>query len=74
MGKKNEAWRLVFALPLKTPIFELILSMTRPFKNATEMTAMSEQRIRSTTRWAIWLSVAIMLVPLVPYALRGGGA
>lgn len=33
---------------------------------------MSENTLRSKTRTMIWLAVAITLVPLVPYALRGG--
>jgi hypothetical protein len=35
---------------------------------------MSEEKLRSKTLVAIWLGIAICLIPLVPYALRGGGA
>ncbi|HYN78182.1 MAG TPA: hypothetical protein VES73_10365 [Lamprocystis sp. (in: g-proteobacteria)] len=41
------------------------------FINLIEAIKMSNVDIKSTTRWALWLAVAIMLVPLVPYALRG---
>jgi hypothetical protein len=34
---------------------------------------MSDEALRSKTNLALWLAVAIMLVPLVPYALKGGG-
>jgi hypothetical protein len=35
---------------------------------------MSDATLRSRTNLALWLAVAIMLVPLVPYALKGSGA
>ena len=34
---------------------------------------MSDATLRSRTNLALWLAVAIMLVPLVPYALKGSG-
>lgn len=33
---------------------------------------MTEDVLRSRSRWALWLGIAICLIPLVPYALRGG--
>jgi hypothetical protein len=44
------------------------------FNQSTSELIMSEQAIASKTRFAIWLGVAITLVPLVPYALKGAGA
>ena len=35
---------------------------------------MSEEALREQDRRAFWYIVAICLVPLVPYALRGTGA
>ena len=32
---------------------------------------MTDVELKSKTRWALWLALAITLVPLVPYALRG---
>lgn len=32
---------------------------------------MTEETLRSKSRWAFWLGVAICLVPLLPYAMRG---
>lgn len=37
-----------------------------------EVTAMSEEMLRKNDRRAFWFVVAICLLPLVPYALRGG--
>jgi len=37
----------------------------------TEVTAMTEEALRTKTRWGLWLAVAICLMPLVPYALNG---
>ncbi len=34
---------------------------------------MSEATLRSKTNVAFWLALSIMLVPLVPYALKGTG-
>ncbi len=33
---------------------------------------MSEEKIRTNERRAFWLMITICLVPLIPYALRGG--
>lgn len=33
---------------------------------------MTEEALRSKNRWAFWFAVAICLVPLLPYAMRGG--
>ena len=33
---------------------------------------MSEEKIRNNELRAFWFGIAICLVPLVPYALRGG--
>lgn len=33
---------------------------------------MSEEKLRENDRRAFWYGIAICLVPLVPYALRGG--
>ncbi len=38
-----------------------------------EVTTMSEATLRSKTNVALWLALSIMLVPLVPYALKGSG-
>jgi heme exporter protein D len=35
---------------------------------------MSDATLRSRNNLVIWLAVAITLLPLVPYALRGTGA
>ena len=35
---------------------------------------MTEETLRTKSNVAFWMSVGIMLVPLVPYALGGGGA
>ena len=35
---------------------------------------MSDASLRSRNNLAIWLGIAIALLPLVPYALRGAGA
>jgi hypothetical protein len=35
---------------------------------------MSDATMRSRNNLAIWLGVAIAILPLVPYALRGTGA
>jgi len=34
---------------------------------------MSDETIRSKTNTALWMAVAITLVPLIPYALGGSG-
>jgi hypothetical protein len=34
---------------------------------------MSDEKLRSKSNTAFWLVVAICLVPLIPYALRGTG-
>jgi hypothetical protein len=36
-----------------------------------EAKAMSDETLRSTNNRAIWLAVAIVVLPLVPYALGG---
>lgn len=38
-----------------------------------EDTAMSDEKLRSRSNLALWAAVALTLVPLVPYALGGGG-
>jgi hypothetical protein len=35
---------------------------------------MSDETLRSRNNLVIWLAIAIALLPLVPYALRGTGA
>ncbi|MFD2112743.1 hypothetical protein ACFSJC_12925 [Thiorhodococcus fuscus] len=35
---------------------------------------MTQETVRTNERRAFWLALAICLVPLIPYALRGGGA
>lgn len=42
--------------------------------SAKTVNDMSEQALRDQDRRAFWYIVAICLVPLVPYALRGAGA
>jgi nitrate reductase NapE component len=37
------------------------------------MNAMRDDTLRNRTSWALWLILAITLLPLVPYALRGAG-
>ena len=32
---------------------------------------MTEEALRTKTRWGLWLAIAICLIPLVPYALHG---
>jgi len=32
---------------------------------------MTEEVLRTKTRWGLWLAIAICLVPLLPYALKG---
>jgi hypothetical protein len=34
---------------------------------------MSDEALRSKTNTALWLGVAITLLPLIPYALGGSG-
>jgi hypothetical protein len=34
---------------------------------------MSDETLRSKTNIAIWMGIAITLVPLIPYALGGSG-
>ena len=34
---------------------------------------MSDENLRSKTNTAMWMAIAICLVPLIPYALRGTG-
>ena len=34
---------------------------------------MSDEKLRSKTNTAIWMGIAITLLPLVPYALGGSG-
>ncbi len=35
---------------------------------------MSDQELTTRSNHAIWLAIAVMLIPLVPYALGGAGA
>jgi len=41
-------------------------------KPINEVTDMTQETVRTNERRAFWLGLAICLVPLIPYALRGG--